>query len=590
MEEHARQEEAQAQVEPQKKNMVAQGVSSLQQQILDKYAVFFAYLDKLDARLEAQLKLVEQRNLINFQDKQKDRIRAAAKEEKDQEALRYGRSKLQTGPASLQGNALASAVEAASPAMPLVSSVTIPGASPIPGPTKVAAMELTAQVNAAMGPHLPETMAHSSSAQAGASIPEISIPVASSKQNLNQAQIQNQEPQRVNEAKPNSKDLSPFGGSYNKAPVASLNQNAPTHVSPQSNAPVTTYPPVDTKQPQGQPVVAMSSNTNGSAIQGNMPNIPHGAVNAPMNMGPQGSAPLPDSRGNFDPRFGAVGYVDPTNLGGASHGNGAWSNQQPNLESNNQMPNQMEQAHTPPMPAQPMPAQPISFAGDNVSNSNNGYPATMEEAPVVEAVPVGDAFYGSDLDDEVDAENSRTFTESDLNLGLSGRPTIGFDKERYEDKLLGIRKIMKPADYLSRVRDDYTELLIKAKLQEMDMSVLGVSVREVVSPNHWVIHLPQESQYLCSRNDYPDYIGGLFSHTLGQAVTVEFKFEESHGILPGSPLALAHEYYDGHFKQERQMLLTDPNFQEIISKLNLNVEGAHFDLVMAKDPNTLKTK
>ena len=69
MEEHAHQEEVQAQVEPQKKNMDAQGVSSLQQQILDKYAVFFAYLDKLDARLEAQLKLVEQRNLTNFQDK-----------------------------------------------------------------------------------------------------------------------------------------------------------------------------------------------------------------------------------------------------------------------------------------------------------------------------------------------------------------------------------------------------------------------------------------------------------------------------------------------------------------------------------------
>jgi len=114
MEEHAHQEEAQAQVEPQKKNMDAQGVSSLQQQILDKYAVFFAYLDKLDARLEAQLKLVEQRNLTNFQDKEKDRIRAAAKEEKDQEALRYGRSKLQTDPASLRGNALASAVEAMS--------------------------------------------------------------------------------------------------------------------------------------------------------------------------------------------------------------------------------------------------------------------------------------------------------------------------------------------------------------------------------------------------------------------------------------------------------------------------------------------
>ena len=76
----------------------------------------------------------------------------------------------------------------------------------------------------------------------------------------------------------------------------------------------------------------------------------------------------------------------------------------------------------------------------------------------------------------------------------------------------------------------------------------------------------------------------------GQAVTVEFKFEESHGILPGSPLALAHEYYDGHFNLERQMLLTDPNFQEIISKLNLNTEGAHFDLVMAKEPKALKTK
>jgi|GEM_PF-2955544 len=585
MEEHAHQEEAQAQVEPQKKNMDAQGVSSLQQQILDKYAVFFAYLDKLDARLEAQLKLVEQRNLTNFQDKEKDRIRAAAKEEKDQEALRYGRSKLQTDPASLRGNALASAVEAASPAMPSVSSVNIPGASPIPGPTQVAAVELTAQVNVAMGPHLPDTMANSSSTQARASIPEVSMPVASPKQNLHQAQIQSQEAQMANEAKPNSQALPPFDGPYNKTQAASLNQCAPTHMGPQSKASVTTYPPVDTKQPQGQTVEAMSPNTDGSAINGNGPNNLYGAVNAPMNMGPQSSAPLPDSRGNFAPRLGAVGYVDPTNLGGASHGNGAWPNQQPN-----QMPNQMEQTNTPSLSAQPMPAQPISFANDNVSNSNNGYPAMMEEAPLVEAAPVSDAFYGSDLDDEVDAENSRTFTESDLNLGLSGRPTIGFDKERYEDMLLGIRKIMKPADYLSRVRDDYTELLMKAKLQEMDMSVLGVSVREVVSLNHWVIHLPQESQYLCSRNDYPDYIGGLFSHTLGQAVTVEFKFEESHGILPGSPLALAHEYYDGHFNLERQMLLTDPNFQEIISKLNLNTEGAHFDLVMAKEPKALKTK
>ena len=81
-----------------------------------------------------------------------------------------------------------------------------------------------------MGPHLPDTMANSSSTQARASIPEVSMPVASPKQNLHQAQIQSQEAQMANEAKPNSQALPPFDGPYNKTQAASLNQCAPTHM------------------------------------------------------------------------------------------------------------------------------------------------------------------------------------------------------------------------------------------------------------------------------------------------------------------------------------------------------------------------
>lgn len=488
------------------KKVTSLDITSIQQKIVDKYAQFFNYMDKIDQSLEKQLKLVEKRVERELTSRIKDEKRAKEKAEKDQEALRYGRTQLASSVETLSGNRLASAVEAAvMPARPNLIS-TIPGATPINGPTQVYVPEIETQVNVNMGPHRlnQENNAAIFAEKFDAKKPDMSQQIpAGACAYMGDSEVHD-----------TAKDAQHINEIQEELVRNSCNLNQEHNCAIQSaNA--------------GQTEVLVSPSVEVSATH-------------PIN-------------NNYAPKdnFEQMANHEQVSLGGNASQGGS-----------------LEQKGAIPIQEQP--------------NDVLDYELPPSDIPYEAVGLVDETYVDVDHEDEVDIENSRTFTGSELPINGALMVRREFDKTSYENTLLGIKRIMKAPDYLHRVKDDYTELLLTCGLQEIDMSVLGVSEREMLSKQHWIIHLPQESQYLCSRSDYVSYVGSLFSKALGFEVSVELRFENVHGMLPKSPLALAHIYYDEHFKDVKKALIEDSKFNELVTTLGLDVGNGHFDLISSK--------
>ncbi len=278
-------------------------------------------------------------------------------------------------------------------------------------------------------------------------------------------------------------------------------------------------------------------------------------------------------------------FTEPNQIGGFNNNNQAQYSNQPWPQNNYQQGNFNNNANGN-----------ININNTNISANNTPMDnaldnATMGYSDNDDVMPVLDSF-ASDFDDEVDAQNSVSYTNSNLDLNLTDNLNSKFDPIAYEAKLLGIKQLTAPLDYLDRIQDDYTKVIVKAQFSEFDLAGLLKSRRRVIDANNWEIDFPGGFETLYGRPESQKEIVNKFAAAIGVNINIKFNFtgmgsNSNEGLLfnngecfyENSPQDLANRYFVELAGTEKQKILADKNFNDLLESLHLDLSNAKFNLV-----------
>ena len=239
-------------------------------------------------------------------------------------------------------------------------------------------------------------------------------------------------------------------------------------------------------------------------------------------------------------------------------------------------------AYPPEMPVrEAVPPFPVS--GNEVPHDFQPDPEDEVPYPGEEVMPEAEIVsYAQDGDDETDITNSMVFTDVDLNIRSGGSPAPAAPEQVRDEVTFSGEPVTSHRHYLGDVQDSFTQDIMRTDLQEAERAVIIFAVRLADSTaEKWHLALPDSYALLVTR-DMTDNMSQEFSGALGHPVEISCEFTQD-ADFSRCPDALARAYCRNLYASERESLLRNPSFQDLVRGLELNLGSAQFYLEDRKD-------